>query len=218
MSSSHPARTQTGRSRRRGTLAWAQRKGMRLPPQDLHRPSHFPYDTQQAPRRLDYVATKGVFSTGGTVGAARDIARSDHEPVILQIQEEAPRHPKPQATCGPRHVHITDPDRLQTTLDEGAQTKPADRHNQIAARPSPNREEPRMRSSLKAASSSKQGGAHTICHQGGSADLPGKAYTSSCTRSTKPGSSKLQPEPANTTGQHTDSTSGGRRGTSGLPR
>ena len=52
-------------SRAEAILAWQQRVGLRLPPQDLATPSHFPYATMLRPRRLDYVFLKGCFSLDG---------------------------------------------------------------------------------------------------------------------------------------------------------
>ena len=58
-------------SRAEAILAWQQRVGLRLPPQDLATPSHFPYATMLRPRRLDYVFLKGCFSLdgGGAISA-----------------------------------------------------------------------------------------------------------------------------------------------------
>ncbi|CAE7200817.1 unnamed protein product [Symbiodinium sp. CCMP2592] len=123
------AQGHTGRGE--NILAWLQHHTMRLPPQDLGTPSHFPYDSTQEPRRLDYVAIRGVFSVQGEVLAVRDMARSDHEPVVLQLRADAPKLAKPKGHCGPRHVHL-EPEQLQATLEQEATVPPGDRHGQIA--------------------------------------------------------------------------------------
>ena len=103
-------------SRAEAILAWHQRMGLRLPPQDLAKPSHFPYATMLRPRRLDYVFLKGCFSLEGGVQSVRDIARSDHEAVTLQLRAKPPPNRAQPTTCGPRHVSIRGTSDLQTVL------------------------------------------------------------------------------------------------------
>ncbi|CAE7637897.1 unnamed protein product [Symbiodinium sp. CCMP2592] len=129
---SHQEQAQGHTGRAESILAWLAHNHIRLPPQDLQAPSHFPYDTTQTPRRLDYVAIRGIFSLQGQVLQARDIARSDHEPVALQLRGDPPKQPKQPDRCGPRHVHIRSSDELQHILDQAAQIPPGDRHHQIA--------------------------------------------------------------------------------------
>ncbi|CAE7730219.1 unnamed protein product, partial [Symbiodinium sp. CCMP2456] len=119
-------------SRAEAILAWKQRHGLRLPPQELHRATHYPYATDLQPRRLDYVLLKGCFSLEGTVGDARDIARSDHEPVIVQLRTQVPKGNHHKTSCGPRHITIKDPKERKAILNATAQAKPGDRHHQIS--------------------------------------------------------------------------------------
>ena len=66
-------------------LDWATQQKFRWPPQHTTEPSHYPYNHDMAPRRLDYLATKGGYMSEAHVGELRDIARSDHEPIIANI-------------------------------------------------------------------------------------------------------------------------------------
>ncbi|CAE7301426.1 pol, partial [Symbiodinium sp. CCMP2592] len=64
-------------------LAWLLEHQLRLPPQRLEEPSHFPYNTELRPRRLDYVMIKGTHSTTVHISDYRDIPASDHEAIVL---------------------------------------------------------------------------------------------------------------------------------------
>ncbi|CAE7939467.1 unnamed protein product [Symbiodinium sp. KB8] len=139
-------------SRGEAMLAWHQKVGLRLPPQDLASPSHFPYATVLRPRRLDYVMLKGWFSMEGGVQEVRDIARSDHEAVTLRLRATPPPPRPHKATCGARHVSIHGED-LHRFLDGEAAIPPGDRHNQI--------------STLSQAITKPAGDTHTNCQGGG---------------------------------------------------
>ena len=75
-------------------LTWCAEEGIVLPPQDMHCPSHFPYNPDLAPRRIDYVASRHIHFVEATVGAYRDRARSDHEPILAAVSLPSPPGPK----------------------------------------------------------------------------------------------------------------------------
>ena len=104
--SQHQEQAQGGTGRGDSILAWLLLRSVRLPP-----------DTTQDPRRLDYGGIRAVCSIKGEVGEARDMKRSDHEPVLLQLWGEPPKPATTKPRCGPRHVHITDQDQLNHLLD-----------------------------------------------------------------------------------------------------
>ena len=62
------ARTGRGDS----VLHWAAQHELTPPPQELHKPTHFPYNQELRPRRLDYVFTKGVTAAHGQVIQCQD--------------------------------------------------------------------------------------------------------------------------------------------------
>ena len=203
---------QGGTGRGECILSWMLRHGVRLPPQDLAAPTHFPYDTTQEPRRLDYVGVRGVFSLRGEVGEVRDMARSDHEPVLLQLRQRK----KP---CGPRHAFISDQRQLHALLDEHATQPSGDRHEQIKHISQlitrPGRGEQTEISSSRAGSSSRRAGKHTPQPRDKYAGKHGRRYTSSSNASTSSGNTTWRPGPANMTGRLTANTNeakGGRPG------
>ena len=63
-------------------LQWALENGVSFPQQSMECPSYYPYNTEMQPRRLDYLAAKGVHVSQIVVGSFRDRARSDHEPIL----------------------------------------------------------------------------------------------------------------------------------------
>ena len=63
---------------------------LKLPPQDLEKPTHFPYNTAFRPRRIDYVAIRGRTAEGHHIGDHRNIPCSDHEAVIIVLQGDQP--------------------------------------------------------------------------------------------------------------------------------
>ena len=82
----------TGRGEQ--VLTWCSELGIQLPMQECDRPSHFPYNPEMAPRRIDYVAARNFVVLHASVGAYRDRARSDHEPILATIDLPAPPGPK----------------------------------------------------------------------------------------------------------------------------
>ena len=75
-------------------LTWCTEQGIMLPPQDCDSPSHFPYNPDLAPRRIDYVASRNLPVDHATVGCYRDRARSDHEPILASAMLPTPPGPK----------------------------------------------------------------------------------------------------------------------------
>ncbi|CAE7744136.1 unnamed protein product [Symbiodinium sp. CCMP2592] len=68
-------------------LEWFEEQGCHFPEQQLHEPSHYPYNTAFEPRRLDYVLAKKLLCDPGKVLAQRDIATSDHEPISVPLTQ-----------------------------------------------------------------------------------------------------------------------------------
>ncbi|CAE7277276.1 unnamed protein product [Symbiodinium sp. CCMP2592] len=84
-------------------LTWMLDHRLRLPPQLLEQPSHFPYNPELRPRRLDYVFLKGTHSAEAHIGDHRDIPASDHEAVALVTAMPQPGDPRgAQPCCGAR--------------------------------------------------------------------------------------------------------------------
>eukprot|EP00439_Symbiodinium_sp_Y106_P008871 s1528_g1.t1 len=77
------------RQDKRETISeWCTDNLIKFPEQQLHLPSHFPYSGRQ-PRRLDYLAVRGVYLQGGhVVGEHRVRAHSDHEPIIGTLPDK----------------------------------------------------------------------------------------------------------------------------------
>ena len=75
-------------------LTWCTELGVSLPLQDCESPSHFPYNPEMSPRRIDYVASRNLVVTSASVGQYRDRARSDHEPILAAARLPAPQGPK----------------------------------------------------------------------------------------------------------------------------
>ena len=79
------------RERSKGTVATTAREdiilfvladiGGKSPPQDMAKPSHFPYN-KDLQRRLDCFVACGLFLEPCTVGEVRDVVGSDHEPIV----------------------------------------------------------------------------------------------------------------------------------------
>ena len=74
-------------------LNWLAERHLLLPEQQLEVPTHHPYNTRMAPRRLDYLHTKNLKSAGGKVLQQRDLASSDHEPVFISLPHVARQKP-----------------------------------------------------------------------------------------------------------------------------
>ena len=96
-------------------LDWFTTQNLRLPPQQMEAPSHFPYNPTMMPRRLDYLGLKGYHMSAAYVGEIRDVARSDHEPIVADIPPSG-KKPKTKHTWGPRV--LKDPDQIGTALQE----------------------------------------------------------------------------------------------------
>ena len=102
----------------RTQLNWLASLKLHLPQQHTHIPSYYPYNTDMAPRRLNYIATNKVHALDTRVGGCRDIASSDHEPAILTA-ECAPRSkPPPGPSWGLRQLvkdhqqRLSEPDHV----------------------------------------------------------------------------------------------------------
>ena len=98
-----------------------------LPTQDMHLPSHFPYNPDLTARRIDYVAARGIHISSATVGSARDRASSDHEPILASARHPIPRRSLSGVTWCARQLK---PD-CQSLLDS-LQTNWGDPHKAIA--------------------------------------------------------------------------------------
>ncbi|CAE7557635.1 unnamed protein product [Symbiodinium sp. CCMP2592] len=68
-------------------LDWLDEECFYLPSQELHKASHYPYNTELLPRRLDYIFVKRLLCDSGDVLAQRDVATSDHEPVFVPLAQ-----------------------------------------------------------------------------------------------------------------------------------
>ena len=87
-------------------LMWAMRQNLLLELQDGTRPSFFPYNPGQRPRRLDYILVRGLRgeSEGEVLQKTRTMMGSDHDTVALRLSwrpELQPHRPSPTA---PRHL------------------------------------------------------------------------------------------------------------------
>ena len=209
-------------SRAEAILAWHQRVGLRLPPQDLAKPSHFPVchhaKAQEAGLRLFeglLLARRGGCRRSGTL-QGRTTRRSHSD-------SELPHHP-----TAPTSQHVD----LDTSLSVTKQTSSSCSMRQLNSRRGT--DTPRLRSSakqspsqaggtatslLKAAPSKRADARRITSPRGRRGGRPGKPSTNNFTGSTKHGSNNLPKGPANTTGQHTDSRSATTttKGTRGWP-
>ncbi|CAE7238934.1 unnamed protein product [Symbiodinium sp. CCMP2592] len=73
-------------------LQWMVEENLYLPDQVLSSPSHFPYNTEHKPRRIDYILLRGAHAQPGKVLQARDMALSDHEPIAMSVYMPDKRH------------------------------------------------------------------------------------------------------------------------------
>ena len=85
------------------TLDWLEHAGYTLPPQQLRTPSYYPYNPLMQPRRLDYIATRGITPGEGKVHPCRDRAASDHDAVAVPVGKHKGGGPA-RATWGPRRL------------------------------------------------------------------------------------------------------------------
>ena len=109
-------------------LMWCTEQAICLPPQDCETPSHFPYNPELSPRRLDYVASKNLTIQQATVGSYRDRARSDHEPILAAALLPSPPGPKGKVIWCARQLKADCHEVLAA-----AAPKHADDHHAIAA-------------------------------------------------------------------------------------
>ena len=101
------AATQSQMGRGDVILNWGAEHGFRLPPPAMDQPSNYPYNAQHDPSRLDYIfLRKGHCLQAGPV-AARDMARSDHEPILVQISARVKKLTKSERAGGVRHLPAT---------------------------------------------------------------------------------------------------------------
>ena len=75
-----------------------------FPNQNMHKPSHFPYNKRMEPRRLDYLILRGLESEGTDMGEFRDIMGSDHEPILGTIKSRAGARRKVHPNWGARQL------------------------------------------------------------------------------------------------------------------
>ena len=104
--------------------------GGKLPPQDMDKPTHFPYNTALRPRRLNYLITSNIFLDEILVGEARDIVGSDHEPVLAAVPGGKRPISKPRCTWRAKQLKTTPHavEKMNALLD-----KQEDHHKALAA-------------------------------------------------------------------------------------
>ena len=104
-------------------LQWCLEHDVAIPEQDIDCPSHFPYNPDLKPRRIDYIATRGMRISNAEVGSFRDRASSDHEPILGQAILPVPQGPKREVIWCARQLN-PGVDALLNTLPQG----PGDPH------------------------------------------------------------------------------------------
>eukprot|EP00439_Symbiodinium_sp_Y106_P029447 s3659_g3.t1 len=113
-------------------LNWGVQQGLRLPPEHMADPSYYPYNQQHEPSRLDYVLLrKGHCLEAGPI-AARDMASSDHEPVLAQIRAKVHKLAKQDRPGGVRHLRPPAGSNIPDHLQQAAEQPPGARRDQIA--------------------------------------------------------------------------------------
>ena len=87
-------------------LQWASEHNITFPLQDITTPTHHPYNTRLAPRRLDYVACRSTSHKQGGVVACRHRAATDHDGVKLTLQLDLAkdRNNPDTSSWGPRRL------------------------------------------------------------------------------------------------------------------
>ncbi|CAE7944187.1 unnamed protein product [Symbiodinium sp. KB8] len=85
-------------------LSWMASQDIRLPPQDLSTPTYHPYNLSHQPRRLDYVAVRGVTAGSGEVIACRDAAASDHDGVSIPLCIHKGARGRTSADCASKNT------------------------------------------------------------------------------------------------------------------
>ena len=90
------------------------------------------WGVQHEPSRLDYVLLrKGHCLEAGPI-AARDMASSDHEPVLAQIRAKVHKLAKQDRPGGVRHLRPPAGSNIPDHLQQAAEQPPEDRRDQIA--------------------------------------------------------------------------------------
>ena len=118
-----------------GVLNWATHHSLTLPPQELHKPTHFPYNQALQPRRLDYILTKGVTAAYGHVIHCKDRASSDHDAVQIPIAAHRGGGGAVRSTWGPQLLSVPvpqgeDPHQVLEAISK-AITVPGSIHNKF---------------------------------------------------------------------------------------
>ena len=72
-------------------LQWMAQLDLKLPPQNLAKPTFHPYNREIRARRLDYICLRGMAATSGDVLELKDLASSNREPVQTQLEATAPK-------------------------------------------------------------------------------------------------------------------------------
>ena len=85
-----------------------------FPRQDIDASSHFPYNTELQPRRLDYIVTRWIYLPYTELGDYRDRMRSDHEFILLSRFGPGPPHKQCYAIWGTHELR----DGYQELLQE----------------------------------------------------------------------------------------------------
>ncbi|CAE7547148.1 unnamed protein product [Symbiodinium natans] len=102
-------------SRGESVMQWLAEQGLWLPEQTMDVPTYHPYNLAMRPRRLDYVAVKGMPGSRGQVHqGSRDIIQSDHDAVSLKVDNPLPPKLRTKATWGGRI--LKSPDQVEAAL------------------------------------------------------------------------------------------------------
>ena len=174
--------------------------GGKFPPQDMDKPTHFPYNTALRPRRLDYLITSKIFLEEVKVGEARDVVGSDHEPVMATVPGGKTTIQRQRCTWGAKQLKTTPHavEKMNALLE-----KQEDHHRAIAAarRRSPRKR--RGRSSWKAGPSKTHAAWLAKRRPGKSEDNYGKLFADRGGKNTGNGFANLLGEPEDKIGGHT---------------
>ena len=109
-------------------LQWLDDRHLRLPLQQMEKPTYHPYNKAMKSRRLDYIAVKHLRTGEGLVlEGTRDVVQSDHDAVAIHVHHTIPAKTKLEATWGPRILR--NDDEVQAGLQ---QARRGDPHRVIA--------------------------------------------------------------------------------------
>ena len=90
-------------------LQWMDEQQLRLPDQELEKPTYHPYNTAMRSRRLDYVAVKKLRTDDGAVlEGTRDIIQSDHDIVVVPVHCSLPTKTSIEVKWGARILKSDD--------------------------------------------------------------------------------------------------------------